>query len=288
MLDLLPCFDSPALAASLRRRLDLPRHEARALGRSAVEAIEAGSYAGATGRRVDWSDALDRARAAKRSLPPDAPLPPSQPRGLRTRVQVCNQTTLEAAQALLGRGLRPLALNLANGVSPGGGFLHGARAQEESICRVSGLYATLVDDPMYAAHEARPLPDSTAWAILSPDVPIFRDEEGAPLPAPWTLSLLTCAAPYAPTVGQPASAELLRARIERVLEIARAFHYTTLVLGAWGCGAFGNDPRRTAQDFRAALEGPMQGAFGEVVFAIADWSEERRFLGPFRDAFAPR
>jgi uncharacterized protein (TIGR02452 family) len=61
----------------------------------------------------------------------------------------------------------------------------------------------------------------------------------------------------------------------------------TLVLGAWGCGAFGNDPLRTARDFRSALEGAYAGGFREVVFAITDWSDERRFLGPFRDVFAP-
>jgi hypothetical protein len=88
------------------------------------------------------------------------------------------------------------------------------------------------------------------------------------------------------TLGAERSAEFLRVRIHRVLALARAFGYRTLVLGAWGCGAFGNDPRRTAEDFRAALEGPFAQTFDEVVFAVTDWSPERRFLGPFRDAFA--
>jgi uncharacterized protein (TIGR02452 family) len=60
----------------------------------------------------------------------------------------------------------------------------------------------------------------------------------------------------------------------------------TLVLGAWGCGAFGNHARRTARDFRAALEQHFEGVFDEIVFAISDWSPERRFLGPFRDAWS--
>jgi uncharacterized protein (TIGR02452 family) len=71
-----------------------------------------------------------------------------------------------------------------------------------------------------------------------------------------------------------------------VLAIAQAYGYVTLVLGAWGCGAFENDPERTANDFRSALEGDYGGAFREVIFAIADWSAERRVLGPFRDVFA--
>jgi len=59
------------------------------------------------------------------------------------------------------------------------------------------------------------------------------------------------------------------------------------VLGAWGCGAFENDPHRTARDFRQALEHDFGGAFSDIVFAITDWSPERKFLGPFRDVFAP-
>ena len=70
-------------------------------------------------------------------------------------------------------------------------------------------------------------------------------------------------------------------------ELGRTFEevagYDDLVLGAWGCGAFGNDTARTAADFKAALVGEFAGAFEEVVFAIADWSAERRYLGPFRE-----
>ena len=72
-----------------------------------------------------------------------------------------------------------------------------------------------------------------------------------------------------------------------MLDIARAYGYFALVLGAWGCGAFKNDPERTAADFRRALEGEFAEAFSDVVFAVTDWSPKRRFLGPFRDTFAP-
>ena len=194
---------------------------------------------------------------------------------------------MAAAQRMIIAGLRPLALNFANGVNPGGGFLHGARAQEEAICRSSCLYQTLLGDPMYDAHRERELPDSTDWTIYSPNVPIFRSDEGDELSQPWLLSILTCAAPYAPEIGQPESGDLLEKRINRVLEIARCLGYTSMVLGAWGCGAFGNDIKRTASDFRSSLESDLGRAFSDITFAIADWSAERRFLGPFRDVFSP-
>src|SRR5262249_59687476 len=116
---------------------------------------------------------------------------------------------------------------------------------------------------------------------------VFGSDGGTELGSPWPLSFLTCAAPYAPEVGQPQAGNLLQQRIGRVLAVARAYGHRSLVLGAWGCGAFANDPRRTAADFRSALEGEFEGAFSDIVFAITDWSPERRFLGPFRRVFAP-
>jgi uncharacterized protein (TIGR02452 family) len=217
---------------------------------------------------------------------PDLPLPLHQ-RALfaETRVQVTNETTLGASRRLVESGLRPLALNFANGIHPGGGFLQGARAQEEVLCRSSALYHTLVGDPMYNEHRTRSRPDSTDWTIYSPEVPVFRTDDGQELEYPWLLGIITCAAPYAPGIGQPEAGDLLQRRIHRVLAVAQAYSYSTLILGAWGCGAFGNDPHRTALDFRQALENEFSGAFSEIVFAITDWSPERRFLGPFRDVF---
>jgi uncharacterized protein (TIGR02452 family) len=273
------------MAAARRRELDIPRQVAAGLGESAVEAAVQGHYRTAEGQHVDWRDSVLAACAAKISVPPKTDLPGATGRFPETRIQVTNETTLGAARRLVARGLRPLALNFANGIHPGGGFLHGARAQEEVLCRSSALHQTLVGDPMYEAHLRRPRPDSTDWAILSPDVPVFRHDDGTPLERAWLLSFITCAAPFAPGIGQPESGELLQQRIHRVLAIACAHGYVTLVLGAWGCGAFGNDPFRSALDFRSALEHAFGGVFLEVVFAITDWSPDRRFLAPFRDVF---
>jgi len=285
-LALLPCLDSGEMSAACRQALEIPRQVAAALGASAVQAVNEGRYLDAVGKRVDWSHCVQSARTAKQSIRPDEVLPiPQRNPSRQTRVQVSNETTLCAALRLVERGLRPLALNFANGVQPGGGFLGGARAQEEVLCRSSALYATLVGDPMYDAHRKREQPDSTDWAIYSPHVPVFRTDDGTALAQPWPLSFITCAAPYAPEIGQPESGDLLRQRIHRLLSIASARGHTALVLGAWGCGAFGNDPHRTAVDFRQALEYTLEGLFDDVVFAIADWSPQRRYLGPFRDVF---
>ena len=279
-------IDTVELAAVRRRELDIPRERAQLLGTSALEAAPNGRYVAPDGQSIDWKAAVENAVAVKVSLPPDAPLPTTaSPRFFETHVVVANETTLGAARRLCDAGLRPLSLNFANGVQPGGGVLWGARAQEEVLCRSSALLPTLDGDPMYDAHRRGPAYESSDWLILSPDVPVFRRDDGLSFAEPWSTSFVTCAAPYAPKIGQPRSGDLLARRIRRLLRVAHAYGFNTLVLGAWGCGAFSNDPTRTARDFRAALETEFAGAFSEVVFAITDWSPDRRFLGPFRDAF---
>lgn len=281
----LPCLDDDSRAANNRRILDIDRTIAATLGASAVEAIRKGVYRDAHGNDVQWADQIQNAIASKISIPPDGAIPKrDRSKHPVTRIQVTNQTTLEASRYLVQKGHNPLTLNFANGIQPGGGFLHGARAQEEVLCRSSALHATLQGDPMYEFHLERTEPDSTDWAIYSPRVPVFRDDEGSPISQPWLLNALTCAAPVANRIGRERSEKLLRERIHRVLAIAEAYGHTTLVLGAWGCGAFGNDPESTARDFVSALEIEFRGAFSDIIFAIVDWSSERRFLGPFRVA----
>jgi len=283
----LPPMDSAELAEICRRDLTMPRHIAAELGQSTVAAARAGVYQDSSGRPVVWRDAVKHAMAAKISLPHDHPLPPRRPpRHDSTIIQVANETTMVSAQRAQAQGLSPLALNFANGIHPGGGFLNGALAQEECLCRSSALYLTLEDDLMYEFHGSRRKPDSSDWCILSPAVPFFRRDDGSALDQPWLLDVITCAAPYAPGIGQPRSRKLFKTRIHRVLSIASFRNYESLILGAWGCGAFGNDPRQTALDFRDALENEFRGAFSHAFFAVADWSPDRKFLGPFRDVFS--
>ena len=285
-LECLPVSDSLSMGEARRAELDIDRDLAADLGQTAVSISDQGWYENKALERVPIDDAVSAAMAKRVSIPPDTELSSSSAKlHPVTRVQVSNETTFGASRRLVDAGMRPLALNFANGIQPGGGFLGGARAQEECLCRSSALYVTLRGDEMYASHRNREIADSTDWCIVSPDVPVFRGDDGSALDEPWQVSVVTCAAPVATRVGQPLAGDLLQLRIHRVLAVARSFGYEALVLGAWGCGAFRGDSERTARDFRSALEGEFDGAFSDVVFAITDWSAERRFLRPFARVF---
>jgi uncharacterized protein (TIGR02452 family) len=80
----------------------------------------------------------------------------------------------------------------------------------------------------------------------------------------------------------------MSARIVKVLAIAQANGHDTLVLGAWGCGNFANDPGLIADLFRQALGGPFKGAFRRVTFAIIDTTNDQRCLNQFRLALSSK
>ncbi len=153
------------------------------------------------------------------------------------------------------------------------------------------LYACLLGREMYEHHRPTRGGMYTAWVIYSPGVPVIRDEAGALLRDPFEVSFLTSPAPNAGVVlerdpsRRPEITEAMRERIDKVLAVAAHHGHDALVLGAWGCGVFRNDPTEVAGLFGEALEGRFAGAFARVVFAVLDSSEERRFIGPFDRRF---
>jgi uncharacterized protein (TIGR02452 family) len=74
-------------------------------------------------------------------------------------------------------------------------------------------------------------------------------------------------------------------RVAKLLSVAAIHQHDALVLGAWGCGVFGNDCAEVADLFHKALFGRFRGIFARVIFAVVDWSVERRFIGPFGERF---
>lgn len=258
----------------------------RDLARETERIVAAGRYRAPDGREVSLRTELDAALAGTRLYGPEpVPVPPF--RSVATRFEVTGESSLGAARRLAsdtGNGT-PAVLNFASARNPGGGYLNGAKAQEEALCRASALYACLLRAPgYYEHHRAVRDPFYSDRVIHSPGVPVFRDDRGVLLSEPFTAGFLTSPAPNAGVVLRTAperAAGLPRAlavRAERVLETAAAHGYRALVLGAWGCGVFRNDPAQVAGAFRALLGpgGRFAGAFAHVVFAILDRRGETR------------
>jgi uncharacterized protein (TIGR02452 family) len=269
-------------------RTHIPRDFAIRLGQEAVRIVEAGHYTAPPGRVVDIAEMVARSVAGTQSYPPGQALPESTTGSYATTIDVVNDTTLAAALHLKEQGYNLVVLNFASATEPGGGFLDGARAQEEYLARSSGLFACLRGNPMYAFHRARHNPLYSNYAIYSPGVPVFRADDHSLLEEPYTVGIITSPAVLAKHVGpteRPQIEPAMWTRILKVLSAGLVHGHDAIVLGAWGCGAFGNDGHLIAGLFHKALVENFAGAYTRVIFAIVDWSEDRKFISPFEDVF---
>lgn len=207
------------------------------------------------------------------------------------RVFVTGEGTIGCAARLAANGARVACLNFASARNPGGGFLSGARAQEEAVCRASALYPTLLEQRVYY-EENRRTPDTTYtdWAIASPDVPVFRDDSLELLDEAFIASFITMPAPNTANLADGARRQLgaiFNRRIRCVVALGRWLGADKLVLGAWGCGAFRNDPQLVATAFHDVLvrDGGARH-FEEVVFAVLDSKRSDKNLDVFREVLA--
>jgi uncharacterized protein (TIGR02452 family) len=262
------------------------RSDLRRIARETEAIVDAGGYrVGGSGPWVDLGAAVAAAREGSHMHLPGEPYEPAAAAGADPApIEVTGETTLEAARRLHaggGAAAGPVAcLNFASARHPGGGWRSGARAQEESLARASALATCLEAVPeYYAFHEHQRHPLYSDRVVCSPAVPVFRDDGGALLDEPYPVTFLTAAAPNAGVHGDRGGdpegadvAEALRRRARQVLAVAAGHGHRRLVLGAWGCGVFRNDPRTVAGAFADLLAGggDFAGTFAEVTFAVYD------------------
>lgn len=211
----------------------------------------------------------------------------------QTEIEVVNETTLEGHSRLIAGGAGPIAiLNFASAKNPGGGFLNGSQAQEESLARSSALHASqLKVFNFYEQHRAIASCLYSDNMILSPDCPIFRNDDGELLPEPLLATFITSPAPNAGATADnhpeefPLIPEVLHNRAELVLALAVASGHTNLSLGAWGCGVFRNDPKLVAITFAKHLHGKWAGRFKQILFSVLDTSPDLDTYESFRTVF---
>ena len=200
-----------------------------------------------------------------------------------TAVTVTKGRALQTARGLEGK---VCVHNFASFTHPGGGVAKGSTAQEESICRISTLYPCLTDqrmmDGFYIPHKGFGSSLFNSDIIYTPGVKVFKLDSNNPITLPreswYDVDVITCAAPNLRNGKVPDTRlfELQKERVSRILNVAMRHEANCLVLGAFGCGVFENDPSIVAQASKEALS-YYEGCFRKVVFAIYSHSDDANF-----------
>ena len=205
------------------------------------------------------------------------------------KVVVSKKRTFEAASSYKGRHVA--VHNFASASNPGGGVVNGARAQEECLCRCSGLYFNLntprMLDGFYRPPRNEHNPIHNDDIIYTQNVTVFKKDIAKPQLMEETdwydVDVITCAAPN--LRSQPSNSynsgdgnnhivikdkDLLsihEKRLRRILEVAISEGCDTIILGAFGCGAFQNNPEVVALANRNVIKDYLY-AFKNIEFAI--------------------
>ena len=216
-----------------------------------------------------------------------------------TKFSVINADCLETAEILLNSGFNPCVLNLASRQNPGGGVLNGAGAQEENLFRRTNLFMSLYQFAHYAEdygikknENSYPLNRDTG-GIYSKNITVFRGSEKSGyclLTNTFKISFVSVAAINHPELiknnGLYCITDKLIAptkeKIRTILRIAGKYEHDSLVLGAFGCGAFANPPNHMAELFKEVfLESEFSGVFRYVVFSIFEDHNSAKAHNPY-------
>ncbi|MCS3797709.1 TIGR02452 family protein [Niastella sp. OAS944] len=265
------------------------------IAKDTLEILEKGHYTNNKGEKVEITGIQKKAEDNTRLYKPqeldEMRAGNKYENSFQTRYEVNNETTLDAARRLAGEGEENvMVLNFASAKNPGGGFLGGALAQEECIARATGMYPCLLKADEYYKYNRKL--DTCLYSdhmIYSPLVPILKTEDGELLDEIVCTTIITSPAVNAGAVrkNEEKNADkivpVMCKRIEKLLTLCLHHKHTTLVLGAWGCGVFRNDPAIIAELFREALTGNFANQFKRVVFAVK--TSDEKIIDPFRERF---
>ena len=234
----------------------------------------------------EWMSAIDYSIHNQQFIPESAIMSISNvPKADKpANIIVSQLRSFEAAAQYIGK--RTAVLNFASATNPGGGVEKGASAQEECLCRVSTLYPCLVDQKMrasfYTPHRKHGNALHNDDIIYTPKVLIIKDDDHNMLAIPFLVDVISCAAPnlrekpnnaYNSGDGnkvQISDNELLalhEKRARKIFASAIANGVEVLILGAFGCGAFQNDPHIVAQAYKNVLP-DFAHYFHTIEFAI--------------------
>lgn len=226
----------------------------------------------------DWSKTLEEFNTKKDSLKFD------------TNTQILNGSSIKAIEQA-PKGLKTAILNFASAKNPGGGFLGGASAQEESLARSSSLYASQTKDwEMYHYNRGETTFLYSDYMIYSPETLFWFDDGGNTFAQPLVVDVITSPAPNKGAMLQhdrqyeiAQIEKVFKSRIEKVLALAVVNGVETIILGAWGCGVFRNEPADVANYFKEIIQNQFKNCFKEIIYAIYDSSEKKANFKIFED-----
>ncbi|MDR0525778.1 MAG: TIGR02452 family protein [Spirochaetaceae bacterium] len=223
---------------------------------------------------------------------------PNSPGNRKTNYAVIQADCLETAEVLLQDGYNPCVLNMTSGHNPGGGVRTGAGAQEETIFRRTNLFKSLYQFADYAAEygtarssKSYPL-DKNRGGVYSGGITVFRASENngyALLKKPFQVSFVSVPALRRPELENRGGkyfitkrlVESAKEKIRTILRIAGKYAHDSIVLGAFGCGAYANPPHHIASLFKEVFaEQEFKDYFRTLVFSIIDDHNSRKEHNP--------
>lgn len=263
--------------------------------------VDSGGYRSPSGQ---WQDLMQTEKVIRGSRiytsPLDASSVPAIPEG-ESVITVENKDCLLAAEELVRAGFNPAVLNMANRTTPGGGVLDGAGAQEENICRRSELYFALEHFSLPQAPVGYPM-DRNHGGIYTPLATVFRATESTGyelMDSPFRVSFVSVPAINRPDLTPsgdltPAMTAGTLNKIRTILRIALLHGHDSIVLSAFGCGAFRNPPHHIARLFHSTLKSPeFLNKFKRITFAIIEDHNSHHphnptgNFAPFLNEFSP-
>ena len=218
----------------------------------------------------------------------DAPAPTADRYEEPCEVKLTHHRTVDAGRMILKDDptAKVAILNFASATRPGGGVTSGSSAQEECICRVSGLYRCLTRpeavERFYEYHKREVGPLHNDDIIYTPQVPVLKTDDYDFLDDPVFMDVITCAAPnlreknvskynqereLAPDISDDELYDLHVSRARQILNAAAANGAEVVILGAFGCGAFRNKPEVVAKAY-AAVVPEYAKQFKKIEFAV--------------------
>lgn len=207
------------------------------------------------------------------------------------KIVISRKRSLEASRAYSAGEV--CVHNFASATNPGGGVERGAAAQEECICRSSTLYPSLtaqgVMEGFYYPHRKKRNFLGSDDCVYTPHVMVFKTDEAYPELLPvedwYSINVITCAAPnlraYQGRISQKELKELHRKRMRRILDIAKSKGNTAMVLGAFGCGVFQNQPEVVAEAYASIIE-EYRYDFEVIEFAVYCTPKDTRNYDVFK------